>query len=398
MSQSLEGVKVLELGSLIAGPFAGRLMAEFGADVIKVEPPKKGDPLRDWRHIYEGTSLWWRLQSRNKKSITVDLKSNEGQEIIKSLVKECDVVIENFRPGTLEKWNLGYEELSSINPGLVMVRVSGYGQTGPYRDKPGFGSIGESMGGLRHLTGHPDLPPTRVGISLGDSLAAMYSVIGAMMAIYHRDVKGTGKGQVVDVALYEAVFSLMEGSLPEFDKLGAVRERTGSSLPGIAPSNTYQCRDGKYIVIGGNGDAIFKRLMNVIGRADLAEDERFQKNSGRADHADFLDEVIEDWTRTMDFEHALEKLDEARVPAGPIYSIEDIVKDEHYLSRDMIQDYQLNEEESLKIPGVVPKMSETPGGTKWLGPELGQHTEEVMKSWLSYDREKIQKLKEQGII
>ncbi|CDQ18960.1 CaiB/BaiF CoA transferase family protein [Halobacillus karajensis] len=398
MSQSLEGVKVLELGSLIAGPFAGRLMAEFGADVIKVEPPKKGDPLREWRHIYEGTSLWWRLQSRNKKSITVDLKSNEGQEIIKSLVKECDVVIENFRPGTLEKWNLGYEELSSINPGLVMVRVSGYGQTGPYRDKPGFGSIGESMGGLRHLTGHPDLPPTRVGISLGDSLAAMYSVIGAMMAIYHRDVKGTGKGQVVDVALYEAVFSLMEGSLPEFDKLGAVRERTGSSLPGIAPSNTYQCRNGKYIVIGGNGDAIFKRLMNVIGRADLAEDERFQKNSGRADHADFLDEVIEGWTRTMDFEQALEKLDEARVPAGPIYSIEDIVKDEHYLSREMIQDYQLNEEESLKIPGVVPKMSETPGGTKWLGPELGQHTEEVMKSWLSYDGEKIQKLKEQGII
>lgn len=398
MSQSLEGVKVLELGSLIAGPFAGRLMAEFGADVIKVEPPEKGDPLRDWRHVYEGTSLWWRLQSRNKKSITVDLKSDKGQEIIKSLVKECDVVIENFRPGTLEKWNLGYEELSAINPGLVMVRVSGYGQTGPYRDKPGFGSIGESMGGLRHLTGHPDLPPTRVGISLGDSLAAMYSVIGAMMAIYHRDVKGTGKGQVVDVALYEAVFSLMEGSLPEFDKLGAVRERTGSSLPGIAPSNTYQCKDGKYIVIGGNGDAIFKRLMNVIGRSDLAEDERFQTNSGRAAHADFLDEVIEDWTKTLNLENASEKLDEARVPAGPIYSIEDIVKDEHYLSREMIQDYQLNEEESLKIPGVVPKMSETPGGTKWLGPELGQHTEEVMERWLSYDGEKIQKLKEQGII
>ncbi|WP_163528928.1 CaiB/BaiF CoA transferase family protein [Halobacillus ihumii] len=398
MGQSLEGVKVLELGSLIAGPFAGRLMAEFGADVIKVEPPKKGDPLRDWRHIYEGTSLWWRLQSRNKKSITVDLKSEEGQEIIKSLVQECDILIENFRPGTLEKWNLGYEELSSINPGLVMVRVSGYGQTGPYRDKAGFGSIGESMGGLRHITGNPELPPTRVGVSLGDSLAAMYSVIGAMMAIYHRDVKGTGKGQVIDVALYEAVFSLMEGSLPEFDKLGAVRERTGSALPGIAPSNTYQCRDGKYVVIGGNGDAIFKRLMNAIGHPELAEDERFQTNSGRANHADYLDETIEDWTKTVDFETALQTLDEARVPAGPIYSIEDIVKDPHYLSREMIQNFKLNEEESLKIPGVVPKMSETPGETKWLGPELGQHTDEVMRSWLTYDDEKIQQLKEKGII
>ncbi|MFD2924899.1 CaiB/BaiF CoA transferase family protein [Halobacillus naozhouensis] len=398
MGQSLEGVKVLELGSLIAGPFAGRLMAEFGADVIKVEPPKKGDPLRDWRHIYEGTSLWWRLQSRNKKSITVDLKNEEGQEIIKSLIKECDVLIENFRPGTLEKWNLGYEELSAINPGLVMVRVSGYGQTGPYRDKAGFGSIGESMGGLRHITGNPELPPTRVGVSLGDSLAAMYSVIGAMMAIYHRDVKGTGKGQVIDVALYEAVFSLMEGSLPEFDKLGAVRERTGSALPGIAPSNTYQCLDGKYVVIGGNGDAIFKRLMNAIGHPGLAEDERFQTNSGRAEHADYLDETIEAWTKTVDFETALQMLDEARVPAGPIYSIDDIVKDPHYLSREMIQNFKLNEQESLKIPGVVPKMSETPGETKWLGPELGQHTDEVMRSWLTYDDAKIQQLKEKGII
>ncbi|UOR13561.1 CaiB/BaiF CoA transferase family protein [Halobacillus amylolyticus] len=398
MGQSLEGVKVLELGSLIAGPFAGRLMAEFGADVIKVEPPKKGDPLRDWRHIYEGTSLWWRLQSRNKKSITVDLKSEEGQDIIKSLIKECDILIENFRPGTLEKWNLGYEELSAVNPGLIMVRVSGYGQTGPYRDKAGFGSIGESMGGLRHITGHPDSTPSRVGVSLGDSLAAMYSVIGAMMAIYHRDVKGTGKGQVIDVALYEAVFSLMEGSLPEFDKLGAVRERTGSALPGIAPSNTYQCNDGKYIVVGGNGDAIFKRLMNAIGQSDLAADERFQSNSGRAAHADYLDEVIEEWTTTVDFETALTTLDEARVPAGPIYSIEDIVNDPHYLSREMIQNFQMNEEESLKIPGVVPKMSETPGETKWLGPELGQHTDEVMRSLLTYDDEKIQQLKDKGII
>ncbi|MFG6117844.1 CaiB/BaiF CoA transferase family protein [Thalassobacillus sp. B23F22_16] len=398
MMQSLEGIKVLEMGSLIAGPFAGRLMAENGADVIKVEPPKKGDPLRDWRHVYEGTSLWWRLQSRNKKSITVDLKSEEGQEIIKSLIKECDILIENFRPGTLEKWNLSYEEVSAINPGLIMVRVSGYGQTGPYRDKPGFGSVGESMGGLRHLTGYPDQAPTRVGVSLGDSVAAMYAVIGAMMAIYHRDVKGAGKGQVIDVALYEAVFSLLEGALPEFDKVGAVRERTGTSLPGIAPSNTYECSDGKYIVIGGNGDAIFKRLMDVVGRPELGEDERYQSNSGRAADADFLDEVIEAWTKTVDFETALAKLDEARVPAGPIYSIEDIVKDPHYLSREMIQNFQLGEGETLKVPGVVPKMSETPGETKWLGPELGQHTDEVMKDWLTYDEEKIAALKAQGII
>ncbi|MFG6149361.1 CaiB/BaiF CoA transferase family protein [Halobacillus sp. B23F22_1] len=398
MVQSLEGVKVLEMGSLIAGPFAGRLMAEFGAEVIKVEPPKKGDPLREWRHIYDGTSLWWRLQSRNKKSITINLKSEEGQNLVKSLVEQCDIVIENFSPGTLEKWNLGYEQLKEINPGIVMVRVSGYGQTGPYRNKPGFGSIGESMGGIRHITGHPELPPPRVGVSLGDSLAAMYSVIGAMMALYHRDVHGTGKGQVVDVALYEAVFSLLEGSLPEFDKLGAVRERTGSSLPGIAPSNTYQCKDGKYIVIGGNGDAIFKRLMEAIGYPGLAEDERFQSNSGRAQHADFLDETIENWTKTMNLENALEVLDGARVPAGPIYSIEDIVKDPHYLSREMIQNFKLNDEEDLKIPGVVPKMSETPGGTKWLGPELGQHTEEVMKNLLTFDEEKVQQLKDKGII
>ncbi|SES78799.1 Crotonobetainyl-CoA:carnitine CoA-transferase CaiB [Salinibacillus kushneri] len=398
MSQSLEGVKVLEMGSLIAGPFAGRLMAEFGADVIKIEPPGKGDPLRDWRHIYEGTSLWWRLQSRNKKSITVNLKSEEGQEIIKALVKECDILIENFRPGTLEKWNLGYDELSAINPGLVMVRVSGYGQTGPYKDKPGFGSVGESIGGLRYLTGYPDQPPTRVGVSLGDSLAAMYSVIGAMMALYHRDIHGTGKGQVIDVALYEAVFSLMEGALPEYDKMGAVRERTGSSLPGIAPSNTYLCKDGKYIVIGGNGDAIFKRLMEAIGHPELSEDERFQSNSGRAAHADYLDGLIEEWTKTLDIKTALDILDKARVPAGPIYSIEDIVKDPHYWNREMIQPFKMNNGESLKIPGIVPKMSKTPGDIKWLGPELGQHTDEVMEKWLAYDENKIQELKEKGII
>ncbi|ASK62500.1 carnitine dehydratase [Virgibacillus phasianinus] len=398
MTQTLEGLKVLELGSLIAGPFAGRLMAEFGADVIKVEPPGKGDPLREWRHIYEGQSLWWRLQARNKKSVTIDLKSEEGQNIVKSLAKECDIIIENFRPGTLEKWNIGYEQLAAINPGIIMVRVSGYGQTGPYRDKTGFGSIGESMGGIRHLTGYPDRAPTRAGISLGDSLAAMYSVIGALMAVYHRDVKGTGEGQIVDVALYEAVFSLMESMLPEYDKFGAVRERTGSSLPGIAPSNTYQCSDGKYIVIGGNGDAIFKRLMQAIGQLELAEDERFTSNKGRAEHADFLDTRIEDWTKTVDLETALQTLDDAKVPAGAIYSIEDMVKDPQYLAREMIQSFNLGNDDSLKIPGVVPKMSKTPGGTNWLGPNLGEHTNQIMKNLLAYDEDKIQKLKDQGVI
>ncbi|WP_409252091.1 CaiB/BaiF CoA transferase family protein [Bacillus sp. SCS-153A] len=394
----LAGLKVLEMGQLIAGPFTTRILAEFGADVVKVEPPGKGDPLRDWRHIYKGSSLWWRVQSRNKKSITVNLRSEEGQGIIRELVKDCDVVVENFKPGTLEKWGLGYEQLSEINPGLVLVRVSGYGQDGPYKEKPGFGSIGESIGGLRYITGYPDRAPTRVGISIGDSLAALYSVIGTLMALYHRDAKGTGEGQVIDVALYEAVFSLMEGSLLEYDKLGVTRERTGSSLPGVAPSNTYPCKDGKYIVIGGNGDSIYKRLMAAIGREDLAADPQFATNSGRAAQADLLDEVIGAWTQTLPFEEALAILDEANVPAGGIYSMEDIVKDPHYEARQMIQSFKLNDEEDIKIPGIIPKMSKTPGETEWLGPELGEHTEKVLEEWLRYDSDKIQSLKEKGAI
>jgi crotonobetainyl-CoA:carnitine CoA-transferase CaiB-like acyl-CoA transferase len=279
-----------------------------------------------------------------------------------------------------------------------MVRVSGYGQTGPYRDKTGFGSIGESMGGLRYITGYPDRPPTRVGISIGDALAAMYSVIGALMAIYHRDVKGTGKGQVVDVALYEAVFSLMESMVPEYDKFGVVRERTGASMPGIAPTNTYECNDGKYIVIGGSGDAIFKRLMKTINRPELGEDNRFQDNSGRAEYTDFLDEAIESWTKTLSFETSLKTLDEAGVPAGGIYSIEDIFNDPHYQSREMIQSFKIDDQESVKLPGIVPKMSVTPGETKWLGPDLGEHTDDVIKGWLDYDDDKIQELRDKGVI
>ncbi|PRX41242.1 formyl-CoA transferase [Planifilum fimeticola] len=393
----LSGLKVLELGQLIAGPFTTRILAEFGAEVVKVEPPGKGDPLRHWRYMYKGFSLWWRVQSRNKKSITVNLKDPDGQKVIKDLVKECDILVENFRPGTLEKWNLGYEELSAINPRLIMVRVSGYGQTGPYRDKPGFGSVGEAMGGIRHLTGYPDRPPTRVGISLGDSLAALYAVIGTLMAVYCRDVKKSGKGQVVDVALYEAVFSLMESMVPEYDKYRYVRERTGSVLPGIAPSNTYVCRDGKYIVIGGNGDSIFKRLMRAIGRQDLADDPRLEDNSGRVKHMEMIDRAIEAWTRNKTLKEALEWMDKHQVPAGSIYSVEDMMGDPHFLERGMIEEFPLNGE-TLKVPGIVPKLSDTPGQTRWLGPELGEHTERVLKEWAGYDDEKIEELKRKGTI
>lgn len=392
----LKGLKVIELGTLIAGPFCARLLAEFGAEVIKIESPDGGDPLRQWRKLYKGTSLWWFVQARNKKSVTVNLKSPQGQEIVRKLVKDADIVVENFRPGALEKWGLGWDRLSTINPGLVMVRLSGYGQTGPYRDQTGFGAIGESMGGIRFLTGYPDRPPVRVGISLGDSLAAMYGVIGALMAIYHREVNG-GKGQVVDVALYESVFSLMESLLPEYDLLGFVRERSGASLPGIVPSNTYSCRDGKYVVIGANSDAIFKRTMLAIDREDLANDPSLASNSGRVPRTEELDQAIGDWTLRHDLEQVLSVLNRAEVPASKIYSIADIVDDAHYQARQMIQQFKLKDGQTLKLPGIVPKLSETPGETEWLGPELGEHTAEVLSA-LGIDSEQQKVLKRQGII
>ncbi|RFU64977.1 CaiB/BaiF CoA transferase family protein [Peribacillus glennii] len=396
--RALEGLRVLEMGQLIAGPSASRLLGEFGAEIIKVETPETGDPIRNWRVVENGTSLWWYVQSRNKKSITINLREAEGQQLIRELVKEIDILIENFRPGTMEKWGLGYEDLKAINPGLIMIRVSGYGQDGPYRDKPGFGSIGEALGGLRYITGYPDRPPTRVGISIGDSLSALYSVIGALMAVYHRDVNKTGEGQVIDVALYESVFSMMESTLPEFDRAGLIRERTGSTLPGITPSNTYLCADGKYVVIGANGDAIFKRLMNAMGRADAAEDPRFENNSKRSEHADYLDNLIEDWTKSMPFDEVMKHLDDAKVPAGAIYSIEDIVNDPHYNARHMIQEVDVEELGSLKMPGIVPKMSETPGQIEWAGPKLGQHTEEVLSDKINLSTTDIQELREKGII
>ena len=375
--KALAGVKVLELGQLIAGPFAGKFFAEFGAEVIKIEPPEGGDPLRQWRQLHGGTSLWWYIQGRNKKSVTVNLRTPEGQEIVRRLARETDVLIENFRPGTLEKWELGYERLAPENPGLVMLRLSGFGQSGPMRDQAGFGSVAESMGGLRYVTGFPDRPPVRPNLSIGDAIASLHGVIGALMALHHRNVNG-GTGQVVDVALYEAVFSMMESALPEYDLSGVVRERTGSNLTGIVPSNTYLSRDEVHVVIGANGDSIFKRLMGVIGREDLANDPALADNAGRAKRAEELDRVIGEWTARHDADEVVRMLNEAQVPNGKIYSIADIVRDPQFLARGMIREVRLPDGAPLKVPGIVPKLGATPGELEWVGPKLGEHTDEIL--------------------
>ena len=392
----LEGVKVLELGSLIAGPFAGRLFGEFGAEVIKVEPPKIGDPLRKWRMMKDDTSLWWYVQSRNKKCITLNLREEEGQNIIKQLAREVDIVIENFKPGTLEKWGIGYEDLKQINPGIIMIRISGYGQDGPYSQKPGFGSIGEAIGGIRYLTGYPDLPPVRTGISIGDSIAAVYAVMSGMMALYHRDTKG-GEGQYIDVALYEAIFSLMESMVPEYDQFRYIRERSGNTLPGIAPSNIYLCQDGKYIAIGANGDSIFKRLTQAMNRPDL-DSEEFAHNDGRAQKMEYLDRQIEVWTQTLPMKEVLAILDAYQIPAGPIYNIEDIMSDIHYKARNMIEEVDVENIGNLKMPGIMPKFSRTPGRIKWAGAQLGAHNEEIYKNRLNISDEELKRLEEKGII
>ncbi len=399
-SMPLDGLKVLEMGTLIAGPFCGRLLAEFGAEVIKIESPadtksEGGDPLRKWRKLHEGTSLWWYAQARNKKSVTVNLREKEGQDIVRKLALDADIIVENFRPGTLEKWNLGFESLSRDNPKLIMVRLSGFGQTGPYKDRVGFGAIGESMGGMRYLTGYPDRAPVRVGISIGDSLAAMYGAMGALMALHHRHK--TGKGQMVDVALYEAVFSMMESMLPEFGMTGFVRERTGASLPGIVPSNTYLCGDGQYVVIGANGDSIFKRMMLAIGRDDLANDAALADNAGRTRRTGELDAAIATWTGANTLTDVLAVLEKADVPSGKIYSIADIVADMQYQARGMIEKHELGDNKEVWLPGIVPKLSETPGGTKWIGPKLGEHTAEVLTS-IGVDVAAQDELKKRGII
>ncbi len=392
----LRGIKVIELGTLIAGPFCSRILAEFGADVIKIESPEGGDQLREWRKMYDGTSLWWYAQARNKKSVTVNMRLAAGQEIVRKLAAEADIVIENFRPGALEKWNLGWEQLSSINPRLIMVRLSGYGQTGPYRDRPGFGVIGEAMGGMRSVTGYADRPPVRLGISIGDSIAALYGVIGALMALHHRNTNA-GRGQFVDVALYEAVFSMMESLVPEFDVLGFIRERAGNALPGIVPSNTYPTRDGKFVIIGANNDSIFKRMMSAIGRADLAADPSLATNAGRVPRTEELDHAIAHWAREHDLERILDVLEKAEVPSGKVYDAADIVKDAHYLARDMIEQQRLPDGKPMKLPGIVPKLSVTPGATQWIGPALGAHTAEILRG-LGYDDAAQDELRRSGVI
>jgi formyl-CoA transferase len=392
---ALRGVRVIEMGQLIAGPFAGKTLGEFGADVIKIEAPGSGDPLRNWRMIKEGTSVWWQVQSRNKRSIALDLRSAEGQDIARKLIAEADVLIENFRPGTLEGWGMGWDALSALNPGLVMLRISGYGQTGPYRDLPGFGAIGEAMGGLRHLTGEPDRVPVRCGVSIGDTLAALHGTIGVLTALYHRKVNG-GKGQVIDVALHEAVFNVMESLLPEYSAFGAVREAAGSALPGIAPSNAYRCNDG-YVLIAGNGDSIFKRLMAVIGRDDLAHDPALADNAGRVVRVAEIDAAISVWTATRPITEVLELLGGARVPAGKVYTAKDIAEDPHYRARDMILAQSTRDGYDLEVPGVVPKLLGTPGTVRTSAPGLGDDTDGVLRE-LGLSEPDIAALRNKGVV
>jgi crotonobetainyl-CoA:carnitine CoA-transferase CaiB-like acyl-CoA transferase len=394
----LDGLRVLEMGQLLAGPFASVFLAWFGAEVIKIEPPRTGDPLRNWREIYKDTSLWWYILGRNKKCITLNLRLPQGQQIVRRLVEKVDVVLENFKPGTLEKWGLGYEELRKINPRLIMTRVSGWGQTGPYAPKPGYASVAEGASGLRHITGYPDRPPVRSNLSLGDTIAGLHAALGILMAVYHRDVAGSGRGQVVDVAIYESVFNLMESILPEYDKLNVVRQREGSKLSGIVPTNTYPTSDGSFIIIGGNGDGIFKRLMNALGRADLANEPSLEHNSGRVEHEAIIDDAITAWTRQHTFQEAVSVLEAAGVPAGPIYSVKDIVNDLHYQAREMFERVDIGDGETVLLPALAPKFSETPGGTKWPGPRLGAHNKEILQDLLGLTDEQMDQMRKQGVI
>ncbi len=392
----LSGLRVLEIGALIAAPFAARLMGEFGADVIKIESPGDGDPLRKWRKLHEGTSLWWYLQSRNKKSVALDLKAPEGLAIAKRLAADADVLIENLKPGALEKLGLGWDVLHALNPKLTLVRISGYGQTGPYRDRPGFGAIGEAMGGIRFTTGDPASPPARVGVSLGDSLASLHAVIGALMAVLQVKTAG-GEGQVVDVSLVESVFNVMESLVPEYDLQGHVRTRTGGALPGISPSNTYPTGDGSFVVIAGNSDPIFRRLMGVVGRPDLAADPALRSNDGRVAVGAMLDDVIAGWTTAHAIDTVLAALEAADVPAGRIYSVADIVADPHYRAREMILPSVLPDGTAVKMPGIVPKLSATPGAVRWIGPALGEHTDAVLAE-LGYDAAAVADLRASGAV
>jgi formyl-CoA transferase len=391
----LSGLKVIELGQLIAGPFAAKTLSDFGADVVKIEPPDGGDPLRQWRLVKDGTSVWWQVQSRNKRSIGLDLKTPEAQDIVRRLASQADVLIENFRPGAMEGWGLGPEVLLAQNPKLIMLRISGYGQSGPYRDRPGFGVVAEAMSGLRHLTGEPGRVPVRVGVSIGDTLASLHGVIGILMALHERN--RSGQGQVIDVALYEAVFNCMESLLPEYSAFGAVRGPAGSALPGIAPTNAYACADGGYALVAGNGDSIFKRLMQCIGRPDLAQDPGLAKNAGRVQRVDEIDAAIGAWTATLSVEQVLAALEQAQVPSGKIYTVADIAADPHYAARGMLGQVTLDDGSEVSVPGFVPKLSRTPGGHRRNAPALGQDTDAVLRE-MGLDDEQITALRERGIV
>lgn len=400
-SGPLAGLKVLELGQLIAGPFAAKTLADFGADVIKIEPPASGDPLRQWRLLHNGTSVWWQVQSRNKKSVTLDLKQPEAREIVKKLAAECDVLVENFKPGVMEAWGLGYETLAETNPGLVMLRISGYGQTGPYKDRPGFGVVAEAMGGLRYLTGEPGRVPVRVGVSIGDTLASLHGVIGVLMALQHRHATVSpaapkGRGQVVDVALYEAVFNCMESLLPEYSAFGAVREAAGSALPGIAPSNAYPCTDG-WVLVAGNGDSIFTRLMRTIGRADWADDPALVGNAARVARVQEIDAAIGAWTQTRTVTQVLEALNAAQVPAGRLYTARDIAEDPHYRARGMVERVTSADGLSVEVPGIVPKLSATPGRITRRAPTLGEDTSAVLRE-IGITPEQEAQLRARGVL
>ncbi len=397
-ARPLEGVRVVEMGSLLAGPFCGQLLADFGAEVIKIEPPGKGDPMRVWgRHQKEGRTLWWPIIARNKKSVTLNLREQEGQELARKLISEADVLVENFRPGTLEKWGLGYEKLKSINPGLVMVRVSGYGQTGPYSGRAGFGSIGEAMGGIRHVTGFEDQAPPRTGVSLGDSLAATFGALGALTALYHREAHG-GEGQVVDVGIYEAVLAMMESTIPEYVLADNVRGRTGTVLPFVAPSNIYPTKDDDYVLIAGNADTVFTRLAKAVGHPEWAEEDRYATHHARGENMQELDDKISAWTRERSVEEVLDAMAEAGVPSGKVFTAKDMVEDEHYAARENVVTVEDPEIGAFPMQNVVPRLSDTPGEVRWTGPTLGQHNEEIYGDVLGLDAEELAELHERGTI
>jgi len=393
----LDGVRVLELGQLIAGPYTGTLLAYFGAEVIKVEPPGEGDPIRRWRIVRDGSSLWWRSIGRNKKCITLNLKTARGRELVAELAERCDVLIENFRPGTMERWGLGPEALKQNNPDLVYARISGYGQTGPYAERPGYASVCEGFGGFRYVNGFPDQPPTRPNLSIGDTIAALHAALGIVMALFHRGRAQGAGGQTVDVALYEAIFSLLEGVVPEYDGAGIVRQPSGSTVTGIVPTNTYLCRDGKYVIIGGNGDSIYRRLMHAAAREDLAEDPRLAHNEGRVEHEAEIDAALSEWAKTLDSALLLEKLEDARVPAGPIYSVADMATDPQFLAREMFEQVYIDGQ-PLKLPAIAPKLMSTPGGTDWPGPEVGSSNAAIFGELLGLGDEALDQLRRQDVI